>query len=37
MKLKSDVSALAAVAAASGAGLAWTLQEVAKPYAGTEL
>jgi multiple sugar transport system substrate-binding protein len=37
MKLKLHVSALAAVTAALGAGLAWTLQEAAKPYAGTEL
>ncbi|OYX22257.1 MAG: sugar ABC transporter [Rhodobacterales bacterium 32-66-9] len=41
MKLKSHVSALAlasaSIAALTGAAQAWTLEEAAKPYAGTEL
>jgi multiple sugar transport system substrate-binding protein len=41
MKLKSQVSAFALIAASlaglSGAAHAWTLEDAAKPYAGTEL
>jgi len=41
MKLKSHVSAIALAASAmaglAGAAQAWTLEEAAKPYAGTEL
>ena len=41
MKLKSHVSALAlasaSIAVLTGAAQAWTLEEAAKPYAGTEL
>ena len=41
MKLKSHVSALAlasaSLAALTGTAQAWSLEEAAKPYAGTEV